>query len=122
MAGGGVALSNAALTMPDTIGGQILKSALYAPMLQIIANAGSPEMELTSSPTLDSKSPNVGFNALTGQLVDMVEAGIIDPAKIVKNAITNAISVASTVLSTKVIVTLPQNEEGKTISAQQQLI
>lgn len=117
VAGGGVALRNAAKEMPDTIGGNILREALVAPMHQIMTNAIGEKVGKT---IVDE--PNVGFDAKTMDMVDMHEAGIIDPAKIVKNAITNAISVASVVLSTKVIVTLPQNEEGKTISAQQQLI
>ena len=50
---------------------------------------------------------NRGFDAKTGELVDMFEAGIVDACPVVKNAITNAISVAATVLTTRVIVSQP---------------
>lgn len=106
VAGGGVALLHAAFTMPNTIGGNILRTALLAPMQQIALNAGINYVDLSAN----SAS---GFDAKTGKVVDMFDAGIIDPARIVKNSITNAISVAAIILTTKVIVTLPPTEEGK---------
>lgn len=50
-------------------------------------------------------NPNTGFNAKTGKTVDMFEAGIIDPSVVVKTAITNALSVVSSVLTTRLVVT-----------------
>ncbi len=108
VAGGGMALANSVPSLAEeTVGGKILRNALMAPLMQIMANAG-----VTTSIDL-GKDINNGFNAKTGEVVNMFEAGIIDPAKIVKNAITNAISVAATVLTTRVIVTLPPKEEDK---------
>ncbi len=106
VAGGGVALRNASQLMPETVGGCILREALRAPVSQIIANAGITEMPLI-------ENQGQGVNVKTGEVVDMFEAGIIDPAKITKNSITNAISVAATVLTTRVIVTLPKSDEDK---------
>lgn len=106
VAGGGVALRNASQVMPETIGGRILREALRAPVSQIIANAG-----ITDMPLIENQGQ--GVDVKTGEVVDMFEVGIIDPKKIVANAITNAISVAATVLTTRVIVTLPPKDEDK---------
>ncbi len=98
--GGGVALKNASEGLPDTIGGKVLKIALKAPISQIIANAGVsgiPEM-------LGSE----GFDATTRTVVDMWEAKIIDPLRVVKNSIKNAVSVAGTVLTAETIVIKPK--------------
>ncbi len=103
VAGGGVALVNASKVMPNTVGGNIMREALKAPILQICRNAG---FDGTLQP-----EPTYGFNAKTGKTEDMWEAGIIDPANVVLNSVRNAISVAATVLSTKVIVTMPRMEQ-----------
>ena len=110
VAGGGVALKNCVPFLPDTIGGNMLKNALYVPMEQIMLNAGKA---INAGSMFLTDNPNEGFNAKTGEMVDMFDAGIIDPAKIVKNSITNAISVAATVLTTRVIVCLPEADEDK---------
>lgn len=99
--GGGIALYNASKEMPDTVGGNILRSALQAPLKQIMVNAGDTSTEIILP------SANHGFNAKTGKVEDMFEAGIVDACPVVKNAITNAISVAATVLTTRVIVSQP---------------
>lgn len=105
VAGGGVALLNAISTLPDTVGGQILSLALTAPILQIIENAG----DTNNGSTLVGLSGGPrGYDARTGEVVDMWETGIVDPAKIVKNSIKNAISVAGKVLTTRVVVTAPK--------------
>lgn len=91
VAGGGWSLKEAAKTLPDTIGGNILKQALTVPMNQILINIGL------------SLAENDGKFADT----------IIDPALVVKNAVRNAISVAGTVLTAKAVVTLPPKVEEK---------
>lgn len=101
--GGGVALLNAANTMPDTIGGNLLKKTLKAPIAQIMKNAGWDKTDLIDESR--EKIENVGFDAKNGGYVDMWEAQIIDPAKVVKNAIKTAISVAGIVLTTEVVTT-----------------
>lgn len=106
VAGGGVALINTCIKLPDTIGGRILRQALVAPYEQILKNAGI-EDDLASN----SESESWGFNAKTGEVVDMFEAGIVDPATVVKTSVRNALSVAASVLTTSVVVTLPPQEE-----------
>lgn len=101
VAGGGIALANIAQSMPNTIGGNILRKTLLAPFYQILENAGLSDGRRDVGGT-------IGVNVKTGEEVDMFEAGILDPAKVVKNAVTNAISVAATVLTTKVIICLPK--------------
>lgn len=103
--GGGVALMNASFALPETVGGRILRAALRAPMRQIIENAGGAYKE-------PECSEDIGFNARTGEWVNMWDAGIVDPVRVVKNAIKNAISVAGTVLTTKVAITLPKEDEA----------
>jgi len=104
VAGGGVALLNVSDSLPDTLGGKILKEALKRPIEQICANANI-FLEYTRS------SNSKGVNAKTGEIVDMFEAQIVDPAKVVKNAVRNAISVASTALTIKIAIPLDRTEE-----------
>lgn len=113
--GGGVALLNAAQELPDTIGGKILKEALLAPFMQIVINAGGnvnhiagTEQGVDDIELMNKGTGATGFNAKTGMIVDMNEEGIVDPVKVTKAAVKNAISVAGTVLTTSVIVTAPR--------------
>lgn len=98
--GGGVTLLNAALVMPDTIGGRILKEALKAPINQITKNAGLKEQLIVPE--------GFGVDVRTGEVVNMFEACIVDAAKVCKNAVRNALGVASTLLTSPTVVTLPQ--------------
>ena len=99
VAGGGLSMANLASCLPRTIGGDILSVALQAPMAQIALNAGI---------TITGQG---GIDARTGDLVpDMFEAGIVDPALVIKNAIRNSISIASTVISSCGIITLPEQK------------
>lgn len=116
VAGGGVALLNASRGLPESVGGKILKKALQSPMRQIMENAGHKPTwaEDADRPFMgfDNLNQNLGFNAKTGEIgVDMFEAGILDPAMVVKSSIRNAISVAGTFLTAKVVITLPKVEE-----------
>lgn len=106
VAGGGVALVNAIIELPDTLGGKILQQALRAPIKQLAENAG---IQLADG-FMGDKS-NKGFNAKTKEEVDMFEAGIVDPAMVIKNAVKNAVSIASTVITTRGIITLPKTDE-----------
>jgi len=102
--GGGIALLNVSKSLPNTLGGKILREALKRPMLQIIENAGG----IVSEDTLGGTK---GFNAKTNEIVDMWEAKIVDPVKVVKNAVRNAISVASTALTIKIAIPKDRTEE-----------
>lgn len=98
VAGGGVALLRASQMFDKdrTIGGEILASALKKPYFQILENAGIDK----KTHILDGL--NNGYDVNTGKVVDMVDAGILDSAKVIKNAITNAISVAGTQLTVRI--------------------
>lgn len=104
VAGGGVCLLNASKSVDtSTVGGKILKEALQAPIRQIIANAGHPEKFYLGGEN--------GFNAKSGKIVNMFDAGIVDPALIPKNAISSAISVAGTVLACDVVIPLDKTQQ-----------
>ncbi len=107
--GGGAALVRAAskvsLELEDDqkIGAEIILRAIKAPMKQIAKNAGfDTGVVVNSVETADSET--VGFNAATGEYVDMFESGIIDPLKVARVALTNATSVASMLLTTETAI------------------
>ncbi len=99
--GGGTVLYTIAKELSnDTIGSRVLKKALEYPIKQIIKNSGNNPDKIL--PLISIKA---GYNAKTEQIVDdMLEAGIIDPAEVTKNAIINSISVAGTILTIDVII------------------
>ncbi|HNX93566.1 MAG TPA: chaperonin GroEL [Holophaga sp.] len=112
--GGGVALIRALAKLDalkvagdQATGVAIIKKALVEPLRQISNNAGV-EGSVIVNRVKDEKG-NVGYNAATGEFVDMVAAGVIDPAKVTKSALANAASVASVMLTTEaIIVELPE--------------
>lgn len=113
--GGGLALYNAIRSLQDAHesngGARILKEALQYPIMQIIRNTGMSDSQISDSLLLVGES--VGYDAKTSTIADMLELGILDPATVVKNAITNAVSIASTVLtSVGVSVTMKSDEQG----------
>lgn len=108
VAGGGLALFNVAEKLPGNNGGSILKKALKAPLKQIMENSG-----IHYDPILPI-GEEIGYDAKLEEVRDMWEAGILDPAMVVKNAIRNAISVAGTVLTAGGVITKkPKSEEEK---------
>lgn len=106
VAGGGVALITSVNDLPETVGGNILRNALASPIRQIIVNAGG---SLDGKMDFSSKD-NRGFNSKTGEMVNMFEAGIVDPLPIVLNAVKNSVSVAASILTVNVLVLLPREE------------
>ena len=113
--GGGAALLRAAqkvsldLEGDEKIGFDIIMRAIKAPMKQIVENAGF-DGGVVVNDVLKAKS-NEGFNAVTGEIVDMFESGIIDPLKVERVALQNAVSVASLLLTTEAAVfELPKPE------------
>lgn len=111
VAGGGTALVHAigkvrevcsGLTGDEKTGAEIVIKALEAPLRQIVTNAGL-EGSVVVNKVKEQKS-GIGFNALTEEYVEMVEAGILDPAKVTRSALQNATSVASTFLTTEAVV------------------
>jgi chaperonin GroEL len=119
VAGGGVALLRAATSIDslklegdEKVGAQIVKRALEEPIRQIVANAGL-EGSVIVAKVKAEKGVTRGFDAETLELVDMMQAGIIDPTKVERVALQNAASVASLILTTQVLVTdLPDDKAG----------
>ncbi len=107
--GGGAALIKASqaaslnLTGDEEVGAQIILRAVFAPMKQIAQNAGF-DAGVVADKIAHATEENLGFNAATGEYVDMLEAGIIDPLKVARVALQNATSVASLLLTTEATV------------------
>ena len=97
-----VAEMAAGLTGDEKTGAEIVLKALEAPLFHIAANAGLEGAVIINK--VRESEPGVGFNALTEEYVDMVQAGIVDPAKVTRSALQNATSVASTLLTTESVV------------------
>lgn len=104
--GGGTALLKAAKNLKvkvendeQQLGVQLIKQSLTAPMTQMAINAGeSPDLIIDA--VMRTRKNNQGWDFSSGKMVDVYEAGILDPAKVTRNAIENATSVASTLLTT----------------------
>ncbi len=121
--GGGVALLNALnkvkdLKMEDedaNIGVNVVRKALMRPMYGIIDNAGldgAVVASIISRKQKEEKNDKLGFDVIKSEYVDMVKAGIIDPAKVTKGALENAASIAAMILTTEALITDIPKEEG----------
>jgi len=86
----------------ERTGARILIRALSSPMRQIAENAGQEGAIILQQ--VEQKGDRYGYNALTGEYVDMIKAGILDPTKVVRCALENAVSVASMLITTEAIV------------------
>jgi chaperonin GroEL len=120
--GGGVALINAipALDRVQTVndderfGVQILKRALEEPLRQLARNAGEDGaviIDQVRRRQKESGDKNYGYNVLTGEFGSMIEQGVIDPVKVTRSAVQNAVSIAGLLLTTEALVTdLPEEK------------
>jgi chaperonin GroEL len=105
--GGGIALLRCAEDLGDGHASDVLYGALIAPIEQIITNAGEDVKEIRDKVCSCADVPkNYGYDVKNKVYGDMYEMGVIDPAKVTKNALKNAVSVATTILSTNAIVTM----------------
>ena len=112
VAGGGAALVHAASALADglgrsgdeLIGVNVVRKALDEPLRWIAENAGAGSRATSWSPRCASIGPGMGLNAATGEYVDLVAAGIIDPVKVTRSALENAVSIAGMLLTTDVLV------------------
>jgi chaperonin GroEL len=118
--GGGVALVRCyeaveacrdSLKGDEKIGATIVLHALSSPMKQIADNAGIDGSVVVDE--VSQKSGNIGYDAYTGQYVDMMKAGVIDPVKVVRTALTNASSIAGLMLTTEALVTTYDKDDKK---------
>ena len=122
--GGEISLINAAVKLdklkPEDdevkVGISIVKKALEAPIRKLAANAGqdgSVIIDTVRRTAAEKKNPNIGYNVLTDEYVDMIKDGIIDPVKVVRGALENAASIAAMILTTDVLITdIPEKEKS----------
>ena len=113
--GGGVALINALVALDGLqaegdikTGINILRRALEEPLRDIAANAGKDGAVIIERVRREQKeqgNPNIGYDVISEEYVDMLKAGIIDPAKVTRSAIENAASIASMILTTEALIT-----------------
>jgi len=114
--GGGLLLYNIAQTYNGKkTSHKILKEALEAPLRQILKNAGLDKKDIYDKPGFIPNLPegglttkqkkNIGYNVVTGEYGNMFDMGVIDPARVTTQALSNAISVATTILTTNAIIT-----------------
>ncbi len=117
--GGGVALLNAMVGLDklkgenddEQTGINIVKKALSAPMRKIAENAGKDGAVIVANVQRENDS-KVGYNVLTEEYVDMIKAGVIDPAKVTRGALENAASIAAMILTTEALITDVPDEAG----------
>ena len=110
VAGGGVALiqagakvfPNLKLQGEEAVGAKIVEAAIEAPLKQIAANAGLEGGVIVEK--VRNLEPGHGLNAATGEYVDMIKSGIIDPAKVTRSALQNAASIAALFLTTEAVI------------------
>ncbi|MFM7151880.1 MAG: TCP-1/cpn60 chaperonin family protein, partial [Gemmataceae bacterium] len=96
----------------EKLGAEIIVRALEKPLRTIAENSGSEGAVVADEViTQGEKKPNVGYNANTGAYVDMFEAGIIDPTRVTRAALTNAASIAGLMLTTEVMITKVDEDE-----------
>ncbi len=114
--GGGAALIRAGLSVKlalsgdELIGADIVKRALFAPLRQIAENAGF-DAGVVANAVEQNKDKKFGFNAANGEYINMFDAGIIDPVKVERIALQNAVSVASLLLTTEATVSEIKEEK-----------
>ena len=110
--GGGVALLNAMAGLDglkgenddEQTGINIVQKALSVPMRKITENAGKDGSVIVANVQREN-DPKIGYNVLTDEYVDMIEAGVIDPAKVTRGALENAASIAAMILTTEALIT-----------------
>lgn len=120
VAGGGVALLKAQAVLDSVKGADadeqtginIVKKSLEGPIRQIIENAGI-EASVIVDKIKNKKEASYGYNADNDEFVDMIKAGIVDPAKVTRTALQNAASIAGLILTTEALVTdIPEKKDG----------
>jgi len=88
--------------LDEKTGIEIVRKALEEPLRQIANNAGLEGSVIVEK--VKNAEPGIGFNALTGEFVNMIESGIVDPAKVTRSALQNAASIAAMILTTETLV------------------
>jgi chaperonin GroEL len=100
----------------EAIGVAIVRKAMEAPIRRLAQNGGydgAVVIDAVRRKAKEEKNKNIGFDVLTGEYVDMVKAGIIDPVKVTRGALENAASIAAMILTTEALVTDVPEKNGK---------
>jgi chaperonin GroEL len=106
-----VVWANSSLKDEELVGALIVSRALVAPLKRIAENAGQNGAVVAER--VKEKDFNYGYNAANNEYVDMLAAGIVDPAKVTRSALQNAASIAAMVLTTEcIVVDMPERKEG----------
>lgn len=123
VSGGGTALVNvipavAALSEEGDVqtGINIVKRALEEPVRQIAENAGVEGSVIVNQ--LKNEEVGVGYNAATGEWIDMIQAGIVDPTKVTRSALQNAASVSALLLTTEAVIADQKDDSDAQMPAQ----
>jgi chaperonin GroEL len=99
----------------EEIGIQILRRALQEPLRKIAANAGldgAVVLDAVRRKQGETGNRNLGYDVIAGEYRDMIEAGVIDPAKVTKGALENAASIAAMILTTEALITdIPEKKK-----------
>ena len=113
--GGGLALLRASTALSDhqlegdqIVGAKIVRKALEAPIRRITENAGEESSVVVAK--IKDNEEGYGFNAQTGEYEDLLQAGIVDPTKVVRSALQNAASVGGLLLTTESLITEIEEE------------
>jgi chaperonin GroEL len=126
IAGGGVALLRAAEALDkfkgadedETTGGQIVRRALQAPIRQLALNSGYEGSVVVQK--ILSSNGGIGLDASSGEYVDLFKAGVVDPLKVTRTALENAVSIVGTILTTEVLVSdIPEKKEPAAVGVGQ---
>ena len=100
----------------ETIGVAIVRKALEAPIRKLAQNAGQDGaviIETVRRKAKEEKNKNIGYNVITGEYLDMIKAGIIDPVKVTRGALENAASIAAMILTTEALITdVPEKDKA----------
>jgi chaperonin GroEL len=122
--GGEISLINASVKLEKLkaddeeaqVGVNIVRKALEAPIRKLATNAGqdgSVIIDTVRRTAAEKKNKNIGYNVLTNKYVDMIQAGVIDPVKVVRGALENAASIAAMILTTDVLITdMPEKDKA----------
>jgi chaperonin GroEL len=122
--GGGVALINALSAIKklkmdsddENTGINIVRKALEVPMRKLAENAGQDGavvLDAVRRKQAEEKNANIGYDVISGEFLDMIKAGIMDPAKVTKGALENAASIAAMILTTEALITeVPQDDKA----------
>jgi chaperonin GroEL len=105
------ALDNLKLEGDEAVGVQIIRRAIEQPLRTLADNAGQEGALIVQE--VKTKKGNVGYNVATGEYVDLVTAGVVDPTKVTRSALQNAASISGLLLTTEAVVTeLPEKEKA----------